>query len=274
MTETGGVNVVVIEDPSDPRVADYRDLRDPATRRRERDESVVIVEGLIAIGRLLESEHRLRSLLVAAPQLHRLDELDLPPGTTVYTVPQPVIERVAGFKLHRVALAAAERRPLASLTTVLANCRRIAVIEGLNDIENLGAIARSARALGIDAMVLDPRCADPYYRRTVRVSMGEILLLPVARAADWPADLQRIAAAGFETWALTPSDDADDIWTRPVPERVALLLGAEGPGLSQETLAAATHRVRIPLHRSDGSGADSLNVGHAATAAFAILTRP
>jgi tRNA G18 (ribose-2'-O)-methylase SpoU len=119
-------------------------------------------------------------------------------------------------------------------------------------------------------MVLDPTCIDPYYRRIVRVSMGEVLLLPVARADRWPDDLDTIRAAGFTLWALTPDRDAEALWDLDVPPKVALLLGAEGPGLSARALAASDRRVRIPIDPS----VDSLNVGHAAAIAFAALGRP
>ena len=147
--------------------------------------------------------------------------------------------------------------------------RTVAVLEGLNDPENLGAIARSARALGVDALVLDPTCIDPYYRRTVRVSMGEVLHLPVARVEAWPDDLELVRGASFELWALTPDPAADDLFELAVPDRVAVLLGAEGPGLSAAALDAADRRVRIPIDRR----VDSLNVGSAAAIAFAVLAR-
>jgi tRNA G18 (ribose-2'-O)-methylase SpoU len=143
------------------------------------------------------------------------------------------------------------------------------VLEGLNDPENLGLIARSARAFGFDALLLDPTCIDPYYRRTVRVSMGEILLLDVARFDDWPAGIEALHAAGFETWALTPGADAASIWGLDVPARLAIVLGSDGPGLAPPTLAAAARRVRIPIR----SEVDSLNVGHAAAVAFAVSQR-
>jgi tRNA G18 (ribose-2'-O)-methylase SpoU len=260
---------VTIEDPTDPRLADYLDLPNPtARRRRERDE-LFIVEGVTAIVRLLDSGHRVRSVLVtprAQAQLgDRLAALDAP----VYVASREVLAETVGFNLHRGAVAAADRRPLREVADVVAKARRIAVLEGLNDAENLGAIARSARALGVDALVLDPTCIDPYYRRIVRVSMGEILLLPVARARAWPADLELVRAAGLAVWALTPDPTADDIWSLAATDRVALLLGAEGPGLSTAALAAADRRVRIPIDRD----VDSLNVGHAAAVAFAALAR-
>jgi tRNA G18 (ribose-2'-O)-methylase SpoU len=138
------------------------------------------------------------------------------------------------------------------------------MLEGINDHENLGAIARTARGLGANALVLDPTCADPFYRRSVRVSMGELLHLPIVRCARWAETFAEVAAAGFETWALTPSPNATDILTLTPPDRWALVVGAEGPGLSSETLARCIN-VRIPMRH----GVDSLNVGHAVAAALA-----
>jgi tRNA G18 (ribose-2'-O)-methylase SpoU len=263
------VEPIPIDDPGDARLADYVELSDPgARRRRERDEFFV-AEGVTAIERLLTSGHPVRSVLVT-PKAHArlapaLMNLDAP----VYVASPAVLHTTVGFSLHRGAVAAADRRPLPSLTDVLAGARRVVVLEGLNDPENLGAIARSARGLGIDAAVLDPTCIDPYYRRTVRVSMGEILFLPTARAESWPDDLALVRAAGFEIWALTPDPGAVSIWELALPVRVAVLLGAEGPGLSPAARRAADRRVRIPLR----AGVDSLNVGHAAAIAFATLDR-
>lgn len=258
-----------IEDPADPRVADYLELADPAARRqRERDE-LFVVEGITAIERLLESDHRVRSVLVT-PRAHdrlagRLDRMAAP----VYVASREILAATVGFDLHRGAVAAADRRPLPVVADVLAGSGLVVVLEGLNDAENLGAIARSARALGVEAMVLDPTCIDPYYRRIVRVSMGEVLLLPVARARAWPGELDAIRDSGFALWALTPDPGADDLWSLDVPGRVALVVGAEGPGLSDAALARADRRVRIPIHPA----VDSLNVGHAAAIAFAALGR-
>jgi len=197
-----------------------------------------------------------------------LEGLDAP----VYTVDRDVLRELVGFDLHRGAIAAADRLPHPALHELAAGARRLAVLEGLNDPENLGAIARSARALGIDGLVLDPTCIDPYTRRTVRVSMGEILFLPSCRvgATEWPAALASVHDAGFESWALSPAGVGDDIWTLEPPERLALLLGAEGPGLGEATMAAAARRVRVPI-RSD---VDSLNVAAAAAIAFAVIGRP
>ena len=258
---------IPIDDPADPRLADYVELTEPAARRRRERDEIFITEGVTAIERLLDSGHVVRSVLLT-PKHHaalrsRLEHLDAP----VYLASQPVLAATVGFDLHRGAVAAAERQPLPPVTEVLRSARTVAVLEGLNDPENLGAIARSARALGVDALVLDPTCIDPYYRRTVRVSMGEVLHLPVARAGSWPGELDAVRGAGFETWALTPDPAAADLFELAVPDRVAVLLGAEGPGLSREVLGTADRRVRIPIDRQ----VDSLNVGHAAAIAFAML---
>ena len=188
----------------------------------------------------------------------------------MYIASPDVLAATVGFNLHRGAVAAADRRPLRAVAEVLVGARCVAVLEGLNDAENLGAIARSARALGVDGLVLDPTCIDPYYRRIVRVSMGEVLLLPIARATRWPGELATIRAAGFSLVALTPDPAAESLWELDVGGPVALLLGAEGPGLSGAALYEADRRVRIPIDPA----VDSLNVGHAAAVAFAALTRP
>lgn len=266
---TEPVPPIRVTDAADPRLADYRELRDTAARRRIEGDELFVAEGPVAIERLLASGHTVRSVLLSDDKYARL--ADLVAGVTTYVAPRELFREIVGFDLHRGAIAAADRRAHPPLADVLATAGRVAVLEGLNDPENLGAIARSARALGIDALVLDPTCIDPYTRRTVRVSMGEILRLPSVRvpAGDWPhAALGALADAGFATWALTPARDADDIWTLDVPERLALMLGAEGPGLSSAALAGA-RRVRLPI-RGD---VDSLNVAAAAAVAFAIAGR-
>lgn len=262
-----------IDDPSDPRLSDYRELQDARARRRIEGDVLFIAEGPVAIERLLASPHRVRSVLVSEQKYARLapqlDPLDAP----VYVVGRDLLHDIVGFDLHRGAIAAADRLPHPTLDELAGASRRLAVLEGLNDPENLGAIARSARALGVDGLVLDPTCIDPYTRRTVRVSMGEILHLPSCRAhdTDWPeATFDRLHELGFETWAMTPGDDAADIWELDVPARLAVALGAEGPGLHRRTISAATRRVRLPI-RPD---VDSLNVAAAAAVTFAITDRP
>lgn len=262
--------MIAITDPADPRLADYRELRDPAARRRIEGDEFFVVEGPVAIERLLAAPHRVRSVLLSEEKYSRM--APLLGGLTVYVVSRQLLHDIVGFNLHRGAIAAADRLPHPTLTELVASGRRLAVLEGLNDPENLGAIARSARAFGVDGFVLDPTCIDPYTRRTVRVSMGEILFLPCARvqAADWPhAAFDTLRAAGYRTWAMTPAPDATDIWTLEVPERVAVAFGAEGPGLSAAAMAASDARVRLPI----APDVDSLNVGAAAAVTFAILGR-
>jgi tRNA G18 (ribose-2'-O)-methylase SpoU len=161
---------------------------------------------------------------------------------------------------------------LATIEHLAATTKRLIVLEALNDDENVGAIARAARAFDLDGILLSPTCTDPYHRRTVRVSMGEILHMRVARAApdEWPRAIGVLHARGFESWAMTPATDAVDLWSADVPERLAIMLGAEGPGLTAAALDAATRRVQIPI----SPVVDSLNVGHAAAITFAAISRP
>ena len=231
-------------------------------------------EGYVPIDRMLDSGHRMRSVLLHPKRLKRFiptmtrSELT---GVPVYVAEQEVIAEIVGFNMYRSVLASAFRAPMPTVDDLARTCRLLVVLEALNDDQNVGAIARTARAFGIDGMVISPTCNDPYQRRTVRVSMGEILHMPVARAsADaWPAALDTLHANGFQTWAMTPDGDAADLWDVPVPEKVAIVLGAEGHGLETATMNAVTRRVRIPI----SSDVDSLNVGHAAAVTFAVVGR-
>jgi tRNA G18 (ribose-2'-O)-methylase SpoU len=263
---------VPITDPNDERVADFRDLkagdRPPGT---ERGTGPVIVEGVPAVERLLASPYRVRAVF-GVPG--RVAALGLPEGVPAYEADKWVLSEVIGFRLTRGVLASADRRAPDDVDALLAGPdpaapRRLAVLEALNDAENLGSIARSAVALGVDALLLDPRCADPLYRRSVRVSMGHVLALPFAVLPDWPGGLARLHDAGYLTVALTPAPDAVDLGSidpRAHP-RTAVLLGAEGPGLTPEAQAAARLRARIPMR----AGVDSLGVAAAAAVAFATL---
>lgn len=264
--------IVHVTRRDDARLDDYRLLHGSAALRAHHDDDFFIAEGWVAIERTIDSGHEVRSLLLLPSRVERLRsefpdlaDSDIP----IYVAERALLEGSIGFDLHRGVLASAARRAPESLTDLAATSRRLAVLEGLNDAENVGVIARAARAFGIDGLVLDPTCTDPYSRRSVRVSMGEILHLPTTRADDWPGALSGLTSMGFESWALTPADDAHDIWTLDVPDRLAIVLGAEGPGLAATTLDRADRRVRIPI-RPD---VDSLNVGHAAAVAFAITSR-
>ncbi len=266
------VDPLLITDPADERVADFRDLvagdRRPGT---ERGTGPVIVEGVPAVERLLASPYPVRSVF-GIPG--RVSALDLPDGVAAYEADRWVLSDVIGFRLTRGVLASADRLPPADLDELLAGPdpaapRRLAVLEGLNDHENIGSIARSAMALGVDGLLLDPTCADPLYRRCVRVSMGHVLSLPIAVLGDWPGGLDRLHEAGYLTVALTPADDAVDLGEVDLAAspRTAVLLGAEGPGLTEAARTAARVRARIPMR----AGVDSLGVAAAAAIAFATL---
>lgn len=258
---------IPVDDARDPRLADFVGLADPDLRRRvEAERGFFVAESPHVVRRLVASGRAVRSVLVT-PAQHRvlaeaLDRLDAP----VYVAPPSVLRRVAGFDLHRGAVASAPRWPLPALADVLVGASRVVVCEGLNDHENLGLVFRSAAALGADAVLLDPTCADPWYRRCVRVSIGHVITLPWTRCAS----LEDLRRQGFTTVALTPARDACDIGEVVWPERVALALGAEGAGLSEGWLRAADVRARIPM-RGD---ADSLNVATAAAiACYVSLSR-
>jgi tRNA G18 (ribose-2'-O)-methylase SpoU len=251
----------VIGGPADPRLADYRDLRDPAARvAYEREHGVFVVEGLVAIANLLTSQYAVRSLLVTPAAAERLP----PTSAPVHVAEREVIAAVTGFDVHRGALAVAERPPPRDADDVLRDARTVVSLERLNDFENVGAVFRNARALGADAVLLDDETCDPLYRRAVRVSLGHVLHVPYARSDD---PLEALRRTGFTTYALTPRGDTDLAEVRR-NDRAAILLGAEGPGLAQATIDRADHRVRIAMR----GGVDSLNVATAAAIALHRLS--
>ena len=246
----------VISDPADPRVADYLHLADPARRV-----GFFIVEGWEAVSRLLQTDWPIRSVLVSAD---KVDRLDAPDRVSLLVATQQVVEATVGFQLHRGVVAAVESRPLAGVSDIAASSQTLVVLEGLNDHENLGAIIRTVAALGIDGVVLDPTCADPFYRRCVRVSMGAVLTVPIARSSRWPEDADLLKKSGFRIIAMTPDSGARDIREVTPVAKVAVMLGSEATGLSPGAMGAADERVRIP----QAAGMDSLNVGHAAAIAL------
>jgi tRNA G18 (ribose-2'-O)-methylase SpoU len=254
-----------IDDPADPRIRDYAGLRD----RKESDQ-FMIAESAIVVERLLSSRFLVRSYLLSPKGWERMkDVVEAHPRVVpVYIADNDMIESITGFDLHRGVLASAGRRGWPTLPDIVGHAKRLVVLEGSNDHENIGVIARSARGLGFDGMILDPTCADPYYRRSIRVSMGEILHLPITRAATWPDPLAYLVKQGFELWALTPDTDAESLFAMGMPEKVALVAGAEGPGLLPTTRARTHYDVRIPMH----NGVDSLNLGHALAIAMAAVS--
>lgn len=247
-----------IDDPDDERLADYRRLTDASAR----DRGTFIAESLPVIRRALASGYRVRSLLLSP---HRYDELgEVPAADHVLVADLPILKAVAGFDVHRGALAAVERPPLPPLAHLLGRSRRLAVAEGVTDHENMGALFRNAAAFAVDAVLLSPDCSDPLYRRSVRVSMGHVLHIPFTRIDPWPEALALVRAAGFTVVALTPAADALPIDELAPVERPAFLLGAEGPGLTAAAQEAADRRVRIPM----ATEVDSVNVATAAAIAF------
>lgn len=255
----------MIDDLDDPLLNDYRHLRDPSRRQRlEAERGILIAEGAHAIAALLRSRFPARSLLVADTKLAAAEalvhRLDIP----VHVAPLHLLRTFVGFDVHRGLLAAGGRLPPTDAADVIDTAASLAVVEGVNDHENIGALFRNAAALGVGGVLLDRGCSDPLYRRAIRVSAGHALLVPFARWDSCADGLERLHAAGFSTVALTPAESATAIDALPSLGKPAIVVGTEGPGLSPETLARATHRGRIPM----APGVDSLNVATAAAIAF------
>jgi tRNA G18 (ribose-2'-O)-methylase SpoU len=262
-----------VSEAADPRLADYVQLTDVKLRKSlESAHGLFVAEGEKVIRRALAAGYPPRSLLLAERRLAGLaDVLDTCPAP-VYVVPDPVAEQVTGFNVHRGALASLTRRPARQTGDLLAGARRIVVLEDIVDHGNVGGIFRCAAALGVDAVILSPRCADPLYRRAVKVSMGAVFAVPYARMTDWRGGLAELRGAGFRLLALTPDQSAVPIAALPPGERAALLLGTEGDGLSSRWLHEADQAVRIPMAPSAlAAGVDSLNVVAAAAIACHLL---
>jgi tRNA G18 (ribose-2'-O)-methylase SpoU len=265
--------LIDVSDASDPRLSDYVSLRDVQLRvSLEGEHGFFIAEGEKVVRRAVAAGYQPRSFLMTPRWLDGLrDELDSASDVPCYVVSDEVAEEVTGFHVHRGALAAMRRRPLPSVDDVVDGASRIAVLEDIVDHTNVGAIFRCAAALGVDGVLLSPRCADPLYRRSVKVAMGAVFSLPWTRLDDWYDAMPRLAGLGFTTVGLTPDDDADDLddlveWmasTAPTP-RLAIVVGSEGPGLTPRWMSSAQRRVRIDM----ASGIDSLNVAAAAAIAF------
>lgn len=271
-----GVKRELVEDPADPRLDGYRFLRDPARRRRiERNREIFVVEGLAVLEALLTSPYRLRSALVSVARAEAAGALLAGVDAPLFVAPPEVLAEVAGFSVHRGVVGLGERRPFPDPWTLVGATNLLVVVEGVNDHENLGALYRNAAAFGAGAVLLDPTTADPLYRRCLRVSMGHALRVPTARV-PWPQALIRLRNEGWTVLALTPDAGAEDLRvvagelaSRPPeggPRRVALVVGAEGPGLTTAALAAA-RPARIPMAAS----VDSLNVATAAAVALSLV---
>jgi tRNA G18 (ribose-2'-O)-methylase SpoU len=261
-------NVIDVADPADPRLDDFRDLNS-VDRRPDlpSGKGLVIAEGVLVVQRMLVSRFRPRALLGTDRRLSELApdlaDVDAP----YYRVQAGVMAEVVGFHLNRGVLASASRPPELTVAQVLDGARTVAVLEGVNDHENLGSIFRNAAGLGVDAVIFGMGCADPLYRRAVRVSMGHALLVPYAWTETWPRDLQILRDNGFRLLAMTPDPTAHTLaeaMSETAEQKVAILVGAEGPGLTEWVMRASDMRVRVPMSR----GTDSLNVATAAALAF------
>ncbi|GFG54088.1 rRNA methyltransferase [Mycolicibacterium agri] len=260
--------VVDVADPADPRLDDFRDLNS-VDRRPDlpSGKGLVIAEGVLVVQRMLASRFRPRAMLGTDRRLQELtadlQDCDAP----YYRVNAEVMAEVVGFHLNRGVLASASRPPELTVEAVIDGARTVAVLEGVNDHENLGSIFRNAAGLGVDGVLFGTGCADPLYRRAVRVSMGHALLVPYAWATAWPRDLNTLRDKGFRIMAMTPDPAARtlaDAMAEVGDQPVAILVGAEGPGLTETAMRASDVRVRIPMSR----GTDSLNVATAAALAF------
>ncbi len=260
-----------VTDPSDARLRDYRDLRDVALRKQlEAEHGLFLAEGEKVVRRAAEAGFTARSFLMAPRWLDGLSDVLAASDAPCYVVSESLAEDVSGFHVHRGALASYERLALPDLDSVLAGARSVLVLEDLVDHTNVGAAFRSGAALGFDAVLLSPRCADPLYRRAVKVAMGACFSLPWTRVEDWADALPALTRRGFTTVALTLAPDALPLEqaVRGL-DRVALVLGSEGPGLSGLWQATAEHRATIPM----AAGIDSLNVAAAAAVACYITSR-
>ena len=290
--------IVVVEDPSDPRLADYARLTDVRLRTAlEPAHGLFVAEGDKVIRRAAAAGYQVRSMLVTRDKLAGLADLASACPGPVYLVSDQAAEQVTGYRVHRGALASMARRALPTVTGLLSGAplaadvsgaplaaelsggqpgwpRRIVILEDLVDHGNVGGIFRCAAALGVDAVILSPRCADPLYRRAVKVSMGAVFAIPYARMSDWRGGLAEIRSAGFTLLALTPDQSAVPLDKLASAGRVALLLGTEGDGLSSRWRAEADTAVCIPMSADAmAMGVDSLNVVAAAAIACHELAR-
>jgi tRNA G18 (ribose-2'-O)-methylase SpoU len=270
-----------VSDPGDPRLADYLSLTDAELRKSlEAEHGLFMAEGEKVIRRAVAGGYRVRSMLATEQKATALADLAAVCDGPAYVLPAPVAEQLTGYHVHRGVLAAMDRRPLPSVAGVLAGARSALVLEDIVDHTNVGAIFRCAAALGVGAVVVSPRCADPLYRRSVKVSMGAVFAVPWARMTDWYGGLATVRAAGFRLLALTPDPAAAPLALTPDPaaapleeatgpaKRIALLLGTEGDGLSSRWRHEADQAVRIPMDPgARAAGVDSLNVVAAAAIA-------
>ncbi|HEU0206774.1 MAG TPA: RNA methyltransferase [Pseudolysinimonas sp.] len=264
------MHIVPINDPADPRLRDYTSLTDVSLRRlTEPQDGLYIAESTKVIERALAAGHLPRSVLLQQKWLDELQPLLAGFDIPVFLAPPDVLEAITGFVMHRGALASMHRPILPDAAELLRDARRVVVLEDIVDHTNVGAIFRAVAGLGADAVLVTPRCADPLYRRSVRVSMGAVLQVPWTRLAEWPDAASQLHDAGFTIAALALDEGAVtlDAFAADPPERIALLLGTEGDGLSAGAIEGSDVVVTIPMARS----VDSLNVAAASAVALWAL---
>lgn len=259
-----------VDDSADPRLADFRNLTDTALRRmKEPRDGLYIAESVKVIQRAIAAGHEPRSVLTQRRWVEQVEAVLGDRDTPVYVVADDVAEQLTGYAVHRGALASMHRPALSTVAEVLRGARLVLVLEDLIEHTNVGAAFRAAAGLGADAVLVSPRCADPLYRRSVKVSMGTVFQVPWTRIGGWTDAVSALHAADFQLAALALRDDAVPLaeYAADRPEKVALVLGTEGDGLSRTALAAADAVVTIPMR----GGVDSLNVASAAAVALWAL---
>ena len=260
--------ILHVEDLQDSRLDEYLRLSEAHLRMRiDVENGLYIAESTKVVQRAINAGHVPRSFLLAEKHLGQLtEEFNRFPTAPIFIGDDRQLEDLVGFHLHRGAMAAMNRPEPLDLDKVLENSSRIAILEDIADHTNLGAIIRSASGLGVDAVLLTPKCVDPWYRRSARVSMGTVFDLPWVRLESWPQDLDKLKSHGYELLAMELTEDAvalNDVHLAP-GQKVAMILGNEGRGVTQEALGAVDRTVIIPMHRD----VDSLNVGAASAIAF------
>jgi tRNA G18 (ribose-2'-O)-methylase SpoU len=260
--------VIEIRDLSDPRLADFAHATDVLLKNGRGPHGLYIAESALVLERALAAGHLPRSVLALGGTVEEAVAL-VGDEVPVFSGPGELLAELTGYILHRGLIAAVHRPALVAPEELLADARRIVILENVVDPTNVGAIFRSVAAIGADAVLVTPRCSDPFYRRAIRVSMGTVLQVPWTRVGDWASTRELLGASGFHIAALALTDDAVSLrsFAASAPERVALVLGTEGDGLTAEAIAAADTIVQIPMRH----GIDSLNVAAAAAVAMFAL---
>lgn len=263
--------IIEIASADDPRLGDYRDLRDVQLRKSmEAEHGLFLAEGEKVVRRAVEGGFAPRSFLMAPRWVDDLQDVLATTDAPCFVLSERLAEEVTGFHVHRGALASLARRPPPSVAEVLAGARSVLVLEDLVDHTNVGAAFRSGAALGFDAVLLSPRCADPLYRRAIKVAMGAVFSMPWTRLPEWYGAMGELQEAGFTTVALTLAADAVPVEDAVAGvDRLALVLGSEGPGLSEHWQSTADRRAIIPMRE----GIDSLNVAAASAVACYVAAR-